>query len=211
MLSMQTKKVNRNEPLSALVLFPGSLGDLLCLLPALEAISHSTAAGKVEVVARGAALELFQRLPFVRRALSLDRGVFAQLFSSDASYCEEISVLFSSIIEIFSWFGHTQVEIKTNLARLAPGRVRSFAFFTGQEDCHVSAYYLRCVGAEGLRCPSLFVGEEERRWLDRYWRLRNWSPSSRLLVVHPGSGGRRKRWAPEGFLQVCHWWRQHSI
>jgi ADP-heptose:LPS heptosyltransferase len=205
---MQTKKVNRNETLSALVLFPGSLGDLLCLLPALEAISHSTG-GQVEVVARGAVLEVFQRLPFVHRALSLDRGVFARLFSPDASSCEEISVLFSNITEIFSWFGHTRVEVGANLARFAPGRVRSFAFFTGQEDCHVSAYYLRCVGIKGVRCPSLFVGKEERQWLDRYWQLRQWLPSSRVLVMHPGSGGRRKRWDPEGFAQVCHWWRQH--
>jgi ADP-heptose:LPS heptosyltransferase len=209
MLSMQTKKVNRNEPLSALVLFPGSLGDLLCLLPALEAISHSTGDGKVEVVARGVVLELLQRLSFIRCALSLDRGVFAQLFSPDASHCEEISVLFSSIAEIFSWFGHAQGEIRANLARLAPGRVRSFAFFTGQEDCHVTAYYLRCVGVEELRCPSFLLGEKERQWLDHYWQRRNWRPSSRVLVLHPGSGGKRKRWEPEGFMRVCHWWRQH--
>src|SRR5262249_61063988 len=30
----------------------------------------------------------------------------------------------------------------------------------------------------------------------------------RVLIVHPGSGGQRKRWAPEGFIRVCQWWRE---
>ncbi len=207
---MQAGKVNRNAQPSVLVLFPGSLGDFLCLLPALEAITPSTVGRVVEVVARGAVLEMIPQLPFVRRVFSLDRGVFAQFFSHHAGLCAEISCLFSDVSEVFSWFGHAHAEVRANLDRFTPGRVRSFAFFTGQEDCHASAYYLGCVGAAELRCPSLLIGEGERQWGDWYWQLHGWLPSSRILVIHPGSGGKRKRWAPEGFIQVCHWWRQHK-
>ena len=210
MLSMQARKVNRNEQLHALVLFPGSLGDFLCLLPALEAIARSTANERVEVVARGELLEMIRRLPFVCQASSLDRGVFAQLFLQSAGSREKISSLFSSISEVFSWFGYAHPEVRANLDSIVRGRVRSFAFFTGQEDCHASAYYLRCVGSGELRCPSFLLGEEERLWLDRYWRRRDWLPSSRVLIVHPGSGGRKKRWEPEGFMQVSRWWQRHK-
>jgi len=207
---MQAKKVNRNEQLPALVLFPGSLGDFLCVLPALESVASLTNKGGIAIAARGALREIIEGLPFVRHVFSLDRGVFAQLFSHSAAEGEELSRFFSSVSEIFSWFGHAHPEVKANFERFASGRVRSFAFFTGQEDCHVSAYYLRCVGVEELRGPSLFLGEEERQWLDRYWQHHDWRPSSRVLIMHPGSGGKRKRWALEGFIRVGRWWQQHG-
>ncbi len=210
MLSMQDGKVNRNGQLCPLVLFPGSLGDFLCFLPALEEIANSTVSGMVEIVARGELLAMIQRLPFVSRALSLDRGIFARLFSQPGEKGEEASLLSFSVSEIFSWFGHIHPEVRANLETIAPGRVQSFAFFTAQEDCHASAYYLRCVGVTELRGPSLLLGEEERQWLDLYWRLHDWQPSSRMLIVHPGSGGRKKRWVSEGFAQVCRWWRQRK-
>src|SRR6266851_4387024 len=180
MLSMQDGKVNRNGQPCPLVLFPGSLGDFLCFLPALEEIANSTVSGMVEIVAR--------------------------LFSQPGEKGEEASLLSFSVPEIFSWFGHIHPEVRANLDAIAPGRVQSFAFFTAQEDCHASAYYLRCLGVTELRGPSLLLGEEEGQWLDLYWRLHDWQPSSRMLIVHPGSGGRKKRWVSEGFTQVCRWW-----
>ena len=210
MLSMQDRKVNRNGQLRTLVLFPGSLGDFLCLLPALMELAGSTPDGVVEVVARGELLGMIQRLPFVCQAFSLDSGIFAQLFSPLGASAEQGLRFSFPVSEIFSWFGHAHPEVRMNLNRIAPGRIRSFAFFTGQEDCHASAYYLRCVGTKELRGPSLLLGEEERQWLDRYWRLHDWPPSSRVLIIHPGSGGQKKRWATEGFVQICYWWQQQK-
>jgi len=207
---MQDRKVNRNGQLHPLVLFPGSLGDFLCLLPALKEIADSTAGGMVEVVARGELLRMIQEVPFVRRALSLDSRIFAQLFFRPGVRDEEGSLFPFPVAEVFSWFGYAHPEVKANLERITPGRVRSFAFFTGQEDCHASAYYLRCVGVRELRGPSLLLGEDKRQWLDEYWQLHDWSPSSRVLIVHPGSGGQKKRWATEGFIQVCQWWQQQK-
>jgi len=218
MLSMQGGKVNRNQqshPLAhslvhPLVFFPGSLGDLLCLLPALEAITEAENGASIEIVARTELLAVLRRLPFVQRAVSLEQGVFSRLFSPSASECEEISALFSPISRIFSWFGHANPEVRTNLNHIVPGRAQSFAFFTGQEDRHATAYYLRCVGVEELRSPSLHLGEEEHRWVDWYWKRHSRLLSPRLLAIHPGSGGKKKRWAPEGFIQVSRWWRKHK-
>jgi ADP-heptose:LPS heptosyltransferase len=118
--------------------------------------------------------------------------------------------LFSGVPQIISWFGHSQPEVRATLERFTPGRVQSFAFFTGQEDLHASAYYLRCVGSEELCCPSLTLAEEERQWLNSYWQRRSWRPDSRVLVIQPGSGGKKKRWASEGFAQAARWWKSHK-
>ncbi|MBI3301075.1 MAG: glycosyltransferase family 9 protein [Deltaproteobacteria bacterium] len=210
MLSTQGRKVNRKELPRALVLFPGSVGDFLCVLPAIAVISGAVPGGEVEVVARGEALELARHIPFVQRVFSLESGLFAQLFSAPGEGSADASSFFSSVTEIFSWYGHAHPEVTANLNRVAPERVRSFAFFSGQEDCHACAYYLRCVGMQELRCPSVALGEEERRWLDGYWDRHAWRSASRVLVIHPGSGGQKKRWAPDGFAQVAPWWQKRK-
>ncbi|MBI3799727.1 MAG: glycosyltransferase family 9 protein [Deltaproteobacteria bacterium] len=152
---------------------------------------------------------MIERFPFVQRVLSLDSGIFAQLFSRPGTSKRAEGLLFPlPVSEVFSWFGHAYPEVKANLDMITPGRVQSFAFFAGQEDCHASAYYLGCVGAEALRGPSLLLEDKERQWLDRYWQLQNWPPSSRVLVVHPGSGGQKKRWRAEGFVEVGQWWQK---
>jgi len=192
------------------VLFPGSLGDFLCLLPALDVIRHAMPGGGVEVVVRGEALEMARQLPWIYCVSSLDRGLFAQLFSQPGTVSAETSCFFSGVTAVFSWYGHARAAVSTNLNLLISRGVQSFAFFTGQEDCHASAYYLRCVGTEELRCPSVAVEEEAKRWLDHYWERQAWRPSSRVLVIHPGSGGHKKRWAPEGFTQVARWWQERK-
>jgi ADP-heptose:LPS heptosyltransferase len=50
------------------------------------------------------------------------------------------------------------------------------------------------------------IGHEGQQWLASYWRQRGWDVRSRILVIHPGSGGKKKRWAAEGFARIAHWW-----
>lgn len=201
-------KVNRNR--RTLVLFPGSLGDFLCFLPALAVISHSISKGMLKVAVREELCEPVRRLRFVGSVSSLDNQLFAQLFSLSTVVGEEVSRFFSDVTEVYSWFGHLHPEMKVNLDLLVPGRVRSWAFFRGQEDCHASTYYLHCVGSNERRCPFLLLGEEEREWRGHYWKRWDGQPSSRVLVMHPGSGGQKKRWAQEGFAQVARWWREYK-
>src|SRR5262249_46626005 len=158
-----------------------SLGDFLCFLPALTKIAGSLGGSGVAVAAQGALAEVIRLCPFIRHTLSLDSGIFARLFSPPGAHSREEEVLLPfPVAEIFSWFGHSHPEVVANLHMLTSGQVRPFAFFTGQEDCHASLYYLRCVGAEELRGPSLLLGEKERQWLDQYWHVQNWPPASRV-------------------------------
>jgi ADP-heptose:LPS heptosyltransferase len=200
------KSIETASP-EVLVLFPGSLGDFICVLPALEQLKTSVPNQCLAVAVRGQSFEIASRIPWISQVLSLDRGVFAALFSTPSSINTELIQLFSTATQVVSWFGHSSPEVYITLEKLVRGSVRSFAFFHGQGRQHACQYYLRCLGSEELRCPSLVLEDKDRNWLATYFQMRGWHAGSHLLVLHPGSGGKKKRWAVEGFIRVARWWK----
>lgn len=200
-----------------IVLFPGSLGDGLCFVPALRKIAERDRA--ITLICRGLAREFFDSFtclpPHVSlQTVSLDEARFADLFSQSAVTRDEaLAGFFSSARRILSWCGSAVPQFRQRLERYLPGRVRIWPFFTGQTDDHASAYYVRCLGETLTDAKRRAVQVELRDyWRDcgaTYWRQRGWA-SKQILVIHPGSGGRKKRWADAGFRQVAAWWAVHE-
>ena len=197
-----------------IVLFPGSLGDFLCFLPTLQAIGEHQQ--NLVVVGRETTRTLLEALVCFPRSVSvqtvsLDEARFARLFVA-CSFTRDAGLdrFFSPATSVFSWFGSSLPQMKQNLEQYAPGRVLVFPFFSGQVESHASVYYVRCLGEKGKkkldRPPSVQLKELWFQWGGEYWRQRGWE-SKEVLIVHPGSGGQRKRWGAEGFRQVAEWWR----
>ena len=197
-----------------IVFFPGSLGDFLCFLPALQAISehhhHLVIVGRETTRTLLEAFICFPQSVSVQ-TVSLDEARFARLFAS-CSFTRDADLdsFFLPATSVFSWFGSSLPQMKKNLEQYAPGRVMVFPFFSGQVESHASVYYLSCLGGQRkerlYRPPSVQLKEPWLQWGVEYWRQRGWE-SKPVLIVHPGSGGQRKRWRAEGFRQVAEWWR----
>lgn len=179
---------------------------MVCVLPALTALGERENE-KIIIAARGEAFELCQTFPIVEHAVSLEERTFSQLFLNYHQIEKEVRKFFLSFSNIVSWYGNSQRTVLENLLLLSHGQLRSFLFFTGQEECHAVSYYLYCVGEETLRCPSLRLPQGVQQWVDSFWR-QHWESSSQVLALHPGSGGRKKRWDSEGFRKIARWWRQ---
>jgi ADP-heptose:LPS heptosyltransferase len=134
--------------------------------------------------------------------------MFSQLFSSPQMLLGQAREFFSSFSRIISWHGYSRLEVAENLRSFVGEEFYPFPFFIGQEDCHATAYYLHCVGMETLQCPFLQLSEKALQWREHFWRQRRLDTKSRTLVMHPGSGGKKKRWEAEGFQRVARWWQE---
>jgi ADP-heptose:LPS heptosyltransferase len=190
----------------ALAIFPGALGDLMCFLPALERFR------------RRRPVLLFCKQELARligastlaEAAAIERRESSWIFSaSPPAEAEDFYRGFSSV-DSFSGFGVPEVE--SNLGRWlgAKGRVHPFA---PSEPVHPALHYLRCLAPEppleeppevrlALRAEVL---EDSRRRLANHVDL-----DGRALVLHPGSGGQRKRWSRAGFAKIAERWSRRG-
>src|SRR6266481_9430520 len=90
-------KVNR-----VLVIFPGALGDLMCLMPALAAISRRHPGATVELMARFELARLMAGRTVVARAHSIDAREVGELFVVETA--EKGGRFFSEFDRIYSFF-----------------------------------------------------------------------------------------------------------
>lgn len=179
---------------SAIVLFPGALGDFICFLPALAAL-QARHDGHLLLVTNPALRELV-RLPRTATA-SIDRREIADLFVSDRPAGPETRKLFAGFRSVYSWTGFGNPDVSLRLAAVTGGQVNIYRFRGMDTGEHAVEYYARCVGvAPRLSIGSFFADDAE--WFKTFERQHQIANS--FVVVHPGSGSAKKNW--QGFEAI---------
>lgn len=183
-------------------LFPGALGDFICLLPALHFLARTYA---IDLLARS---EFAAIAPRSVRVSSLERYEIRQLFMSDGADDQRVRQFFAHYRAVYSWFASQQPQFAEQLRRAAPGRAQLFPFRPGHFTGHQADFYLACVNAPSSPDPELLVAlrAEAIEWRDAFYQVNGIAGVPRLIVA-PGSGAREKNWPEENFLEIAHWWR----
>jgi len=180
----------------ALVIFPGALGDLICLGPGLSELARRHR--ELELMARGELAQFACGRMGPHRALSIDRREVAQLFTSQPP--QEAVEFFGAFQQIHCFFGFDQADFRQALSRACPGQVH-FHPFRPRRRGHVAAAYLRELGFKkspfGYRLalhPQDIAdaqGELERLGIKR------------PVLIFPGSGSPSKNWPLQNFTALA--------
>lgn len=207
----------RDKAIDTLVLFPGALGDFVCLLPALVALRGATP-GTITVAAGGAAGDLLDLADST--TVSIHRREIADLFQGDSDEpATATRRLLGGFRTAFSWTGHGDPNFAARLARLGRGpdaRVAVFPFRGMAPGEHAAAWFARCVGlaarVPAVDDPAAAAAVRAALAVDRAalagFLARHGIGSRPLLVVHPGSGSGRKNWP--GFADTIGRWRRDA-
>jgi ADP-heptose:LPS heptosyltransferase len=186
-----------------LIIFPGALGDLICLAPTIDAVARRHRGAELELMAR---LELAQfavgRLG-IARAHSIDRREVATLFrdSPDDSN-EPARRFFSPFDRIYCWFNADDPRFRrTMLDASAPGAT-TFHRFRPDAEGHIASAYLKDVAADAKLEPSkieLLPGDLE----GASRAIRGLTEPKKFVAIFPGSGSPTKNWPVEKFLALA--------
>jgi heptosyltransferase-3 len=183
-----------------LVIFPGALGDLVCFLPALAAISRRHPGASVELMVRFELGRLVVGRSVVARAHSIDGREVGALFTDEASVSARR--FFSDFERIYSFFASDDLRFRSLLVAATDGVV-SFHPFRPGGDGHVAAGYLRAIGEADLPIepriePTAGDIAAAARVLEK-----SKCDSANLVVIFPGSGSPGKNWPADKFAALA--------
>ncbi len=211
-----------------LVIFPGALGDLVCLGPALRALARRHPGAALELMAREELARFaVDRIGITRievaggdspphartysrvysRAYSIDRREVAALFAAHADLTEAAE-FFRPFTRIYSFFASDDARFRRALEKAAtPGAV-SFHAFRPAGAGHVAAGYLGDLGERGAPLDGhieVLAGDlaEARQALARLGL-----GGARVVLLFPGSGGAHKNWPADNFATLASALRQ---
>jgi ADP-heptose:LPS heptosyltransferase len=196
-----TSDTSRSQ--SALVLFPGALGDLICFLPSLAALLRRHAAGGVTLVAKPEWLPLL-RLP-ADSMISIDRAEIADLFANAAPIRPTTRALLGGRSRSYSWTGAGDPAFAERLAAISGGHAGVYPFRGMRPAEHAVDYYARCAAVDPAPFASLLRTDDA--WFDELARQLDLAGCP-LFVVHAGSGSPAKNWT--GFAELAECWKQRA-
>ncbi|HEY9157874.1 glycosyltransferase family 9 protein [Candidatus Binatus sp.] len=187
-----------------LVIFPGALGDLMCLMPALGAIARRHPGACVELMARLELARLAAGRTVVARGHSIEAREVGALFTDDTS--GDARRFFADFDRIYSFFASDDWRFRARLAAATDGHV-SFHPFRPGGDGHVSAAYLRAIEIEIDAAASPVYQRLEPTPDDLAAAARAIEQSgcagSNLIVIFPGSGSPGKNWPAHKFAALA--------
>ncbi len=188
-----------------LVIFPGALGDLVCFEPSLAVIRRRSER-PVRILCKGSLASLVEAAG-LGLAEPIEGRASAWLFSpSPPAEADEFFAGFSSI-DCFTGAGVPEVE--ANLRRWKPGSARVHPF-RPTTRIHLAMHFLRSIGAAGGALPEPALRFPADRLAVARRAISGLLNRPPTLVVHPGSGGSRKRWSRAGFRAIVDRWIAES-
>jgi heptosyltransferase-3 len=185
-----------------LIIFPGALGDLICLIPAVRAIIADNPGSSVEFMARTELARFAVGRIGMSRAHSIDRAEVSQLFATSDAYSEAARSFFGGFGRVYSFFAADGERFRSAL--IAMTRDARFYPFRPPGEGHVAIAYLRAMGVPDVLATevSLDLRDADHEAASKILAQCEVQTRSYVLIF-PGSGSPSKNWPAEKFVALA--------
>jgi ADP-heptose:LPS heptosyltransferase len=206
-----------SEVQSMLVIHQGALGDFILSLPVLETLRKTFPMAKSVIMGYQRILELVKGRFYAEEILSIDQKGMASFFVPDGQLDLTLSH-FLNTFDLMVVFGKNgEGNLIGNLKRVCRGDILPIQpFLTWGEDIHLTDHLLRQLARYGFPIsdsdPRLYLRESDQEWGKDFWKRRGFGEEerSRVIVIHPGSGSRKKVWPLVRFLELVNHLQAHQ-
>jgi ADP-heptose:LPS heptosyltransferase len=199
------------EVQSILILHQGALGDFILALPTLANLRKALPQARCVIMGYPRILELVDKRYYAEEVLSIDQKGMASFFVQGGPLDRSLSQFFSQfdLTVVFGKGGG--VTIAENLKRVCRGGILQInSFPPWDEKIHVTDHLLSELSRHGFpmdeKKPRLYLNGSDREWGKEFWSANAVKPEERreMIVIHPGSGSKKKVWPVGRFLELSH-------
>jgi ADP-heptose:LPS heptosyltransferase len=192
---------------SILIVHQGAIGDFILSLPAMEAIHRFYPGDRFTFIAQPTTVEIIQRRPYFNQVFDCYDRCWTSLYDSEGNLAEVVHDLLPQVKSAFVFGGPASQIIADNLVnhlgipahRLDPFPEPDLGFSVAGYQCQ----QLEKFGIPATPLPDAIIAPPHHSVLEaRDFLNRNLGPKDRFVLLHPGSGGKQKRWAVAGWLSV---------
>ena len=192
---------------SILIVHQGAIGDFILSLSSLEAIHRFHSQSRFIFLGHPAILEIIHSRPYFDVVLNCADKRWALLYNSKVKLETGIFDPLPPVDSIFAFCRVSSQTLVNNLARVyRKPSYRIDPFPEPNLGLHVCDY--QCRQLEELGIPSLpssspVIAPSRENLLEaRRFFQENVRGQTKLVLIHPGSGGRKKLWPIAGWLDV---------
>lgn len=196
---------------SMLVIHQGALGDFILALPALSALRSAFPEARSFMMGYPRILQLAEGRFYAEKIFSIDQKGMATFFVREGPLDWELTQFFSrfGLIVVFGKDG--KGTLIGNLKKVCQGRILQINPLPNWDDgVHLSDHLLKQLTRHGIsfseEIPRLYLTEEDQEWGKKFWAGKGVSQEERstLIILHPGSGSRKKLWPLKHFIDLFH-------
>jgi ADP-heptose:LPS heptosyltransferase len=201
---------------SMLILHQGALGDFILALPSLEVLRRAFPQARSVIMGYPRILELIENRFYAEEILSIDQKGMASFFVRGGPLDLRLSQFFKTF-DLIAVFGKNgEGNLIGNLNRVCEGRILHVNPFPRWDGgIHLIDHLLMELSRYGFsiseRIPKLFLNESDRAWAREYWIGKGVTAEERdtVIIIHPGSGSKKKVWPLDRFLKLTEVLQQH--
>lgn len=192
---------------SLLVVNQGAVGDFILSLPAVEAIHNAFPRARLTFLANPSTVAIIHGRPYLATVLDCRSSRWAPLYGEGGRVAFGSFGIPPPIGGIFVFGRPSSQILAENLAAIleAPAH-RIDPFPDPARGLAVTEYQCRqltALGVPGLPPPPAVIAPSPEDGIEATALIEHLlKPKERLVLIHPGSGGRAKIWAPAGWITL---------
>jgi len=188
--------------LAILIIFPGALGDLICLVPTISAIARRHPGTEIDLMARDELARFAVGRLGVTRGHSIDRREMTHLFRESPSDSDDAHRFFGAFERIYCFFNANDARFRRTLSDASRPGASSFHPFIPPGEDHVAAAYLNDVtGDSRLEDLAISLLPSDLESANR--ATSGIAEPKKFAAIFPGSGSSTKNWPIEKFVMLA--------
>ena len=181
----------------------GGLGDLMVILPGLKLLRCAFPLSRFTLACRVEYGRLLEKAGLVEEIVDAGAGRLADLFSPEARLNPEVEAWLKSFDQVWVWgLQNLGPSLEEGLKRHGARRVQTLGPPSGVSQPLFQFYFERT--AVALRMEGNISGTSQAfdSWLSQARTVAAADTAGQEVIIHPGSGSRRKCWPLDRFLAV---------